>query len=277
MDGILPGLWGYEAGQAGFGDLLNWFVRSFPSGQTDGESFTHYNLQAAKLAPGQTGLVALDWWNGCRTPLMNAELSGLMIGMTLTTTPTDIYRAILESLCYGTRTVLETFRRGNAQLHRLVLTGGLAERNPLLMQLVADITGLRVDVPEVSQASARGVAMHGAVAAKVVPDFAAAVVRYGAKNVKAFEPRTAAQAIFNDLYAIYSELSASLGDARVMQQLKALRHWANIWVSSSRSFSLSFQRRGEQRDCAGASVGAHRCSRLAHTVKDHALVSQQRL
>jgi L-ribulokinase len=226
MDGILPGLWGYEAGQAGFGDLLNWFVRSFPSGQTEAESFAHYNLEAANLDPGQTGLVALDWWNGCRTPLVNAELSGLMIGMTLRTTPTDMYRAILESLCYGTRTVLETFRRGNAQIHRLVLTGGLAERNPLLMQLMADITGLRVDVPEVSQASARGAAMHGAVAAKVVPDFAAAVARYGAKNLKSFEPRAAAQTVYNDLYAIYSELSASLGDARVMQQLRALRHRA---------------------------------------------------
>jgi L-ribulokinase len=237
-DGIIPGMWGYEAGQAGFGDILSWFVRNNPRGSSESASFETYssetyssetysfetyNTEAANIPPGSSGLIALDWWNGCRTPLVNAELSGVIVGLTLTSTPSEIYLALLESLAYGTRAVIETFEQAGADINKLVMTGGLAERNPLLMQLLADITNRELEVPNVRHASGRGAAMHAAVASDVVTDFAQAVERYGTREVRRYSPRPENRALYDELYGMYSRLSDSFAEGQVMQGLKRLR------------------------------------------------------
>ena len=220
MDGILPGLWGYEAGQAGFGDTLNWFVRNLPAQKSETESFRYYNDGAARLMAGESGLIALDWWNGVRTPLVNADLTGAVIGFKLSTTPTEMYRALLESLSYGTRNVLETFERGGVGITNLVLTGGLAERNPLLMQIMADVTGREVRVPHVPFSSARGAAMHAAVAAGVANDFAEIVTRWNPTQINTFEPQTKARDVYENLYGAYSELSVAFADGALMKRIR---------------------------------------------------------
>jgi ribulose kinase len=111
-DGVLPGFWCYEAGQAGFGDTLAWFVRTFPRCARVDENFAAYNAAAAHLRPGENHLVALDWWNGCRVPFGDSSLSGLIVGMNLRTSATGIYRALLESLCFGARTFIDHLAAG---------------------------------------------------------------------------------------------------------------------------------------------------------------------
>lgn len=225
-DGILPGSWGYECGQAGFGDQLSWFVRQFPAAGTESASFDSYQEQAAALAPGESGVLALDWWNGCRTPLMNPELSGLFVGMTLQTKPAELYRALLESLCFGTRRILETLEQGGLRADRLVLTSGLAERSPLLNQLMCDVTQRSAQVPDVSEATARGAAMHGAVAAGVVADFGEAVQRLSVREGRSYEPRVRTGAVYDELYEAYLRLSERFAQGDEMALLRRLRSQA---------------------------------------------------
>lgn len=225
-DGILPGAWGYECGQVGFGDLLTWFVRQFPLAAGEAGSFARYQDGAAALAPGESGVLALDWWNGCRTPLMDPELSGLFVGMTLQTRPAALYRALLEALCFGTRRILETLEQGGLTIDRLVLTSGLAERSPLLNQLMADITGREADVPELTEATARGAAIHGAVAAGVSADFPEAVVRLGVSGGHRYTPRPEATAVYDQLYGAYRDLSARFAAGDEMPLLRRLRRAA---------------------------------------------------
>ncbi len=132
--GVVPGLWCHEAGQAAFGDALGWFVRAFPRGAGVEDSFAAYDAAAAALAPGEAGVVALDWWNGNRVPHGDARLSGLFAGMTLRTTAVDLYRALLESLCFGARAIVDRFVDGGVPVERVVMTSGLSLANPLLMQ-----------------------------------------------------------------------------------------------------------------------------------------------
>jgi L-ribulokinase len=222
-DGILPGYWGYEAGQASFGDLLAWFVRMFPAGRDEAESYQHYNAAAARLAPGASGVMALDWWNGCRTPLIDPALSGLFVGMTLRTTPIELYRALLESLCFGTLRVIDTLESGGLAVNDVVLTSGLAERNPHLVQLIADVVGRGVRVPDVQESTARGAAIHGAVAAGAVADFAEGAARLGARCMHTVEPDPRRYDCYTELYGLYRQLSDSLVESGVMPALRRLR------------------------------------------------------
>lgn len=222
-DGILPGYWGYEAGQAGFGDLLSWFVTRFPAGEDRAASFAHYNRRAATLAPGECGVIALDWINGCRTPLMNPELSGAFVGVTLESRSVDLYRALLESLCFGSRRIVETLNDGGVVVEDVVVTSGLAERAPFLVSMLANVTGRPVALPEVHEPTARGAAIHGAVAANVVPDFDAGIRAYGARRSRRVEPEAPAVAVYDRLYARYRALSDQLSGSGVMTELRALR------------------------------------------------------
>ena len=144
-DGILPGRYGYEAGQAAVGDMLAWFVRTTLGGEAD--AFDALERDATGLAPGETGLVVLDWFNGNRSILSDADLSGVIVGLTLHTTPVQIYRALLEAIAYGSRRIIENFVEHGVPLAEIVACGGIAERSSLSMQLLADITGLTVRVP----------------------------------------------------------------------------------------------------------------------------------
>jgi L-ribulokinase len=235
-DGIIPGFFGYEAGQSAVGDIFAWFTKQavppevHEQARRDGLS-VHGVLarDAAHLRPGESGLLALDWWNGNRSILVDVELSGLLVGATLATRPADIYRALLESTAFGTRAIIESLEAAGVGVERVVACGGLPERNQLLMQLSADITGREFDVAASSQAPALGSAMYGAVAAGAaaggydsIADAAAAMVR---PHVRTYRPDRGATAVYDELFRDYTTLHDHFGRGEndVMRRLRALR------------------------------------------------------
>jgi L-ribulokinase len=223
-DGVLPGFWCYEAGQAGFGDTLAWFVRTFPRAERLDENFAAYNAAAARLRPGENHLVALDWWNGCRVPLGDSAVSGLLLGLNLRTTGADLYRALLESLCFGARSILDHLAAGGAPIERVILTSGLARNNALLMQLMADILQREVQVPQIAHATAVGAAIHGAVAAGVVADYAEGARRWSAKEQLHYRPAAEAARPYQALYEQYRKLSQDAIVRTSMHKLNGAAH-----------------------------------------------------
>jgi L-ribulokinase len=235
-DGIIPGYFGYEAGQAAVGDLFAWYTRqAVPpeihdrARQTSRSVHEVLEADAARLRPGQSGLLALDWWNGNRSILVDAELSGLLVGLTLATRPSDIYRALLEAAAFGTRTIIDSLEAAGVAVERIVACGGLAERNALLMQLSADITGREVEVAASNQVAALGAAMYGAVAAGApaggydsIGDAAARMVR---PAVRSYRPDPSTKAVYDALHAEYMALHDHFGrgGSDVMRRLRALR------------------------------------------------------
>ncbi len=172
-DGIIPGFFGYEAGPVVRGRSLRLVRRELRAGRLRARgrrraaSTVHQLLEekAGQLKPGESGLLALDWWNGNRSVLVDVDLTGLLLGATLATKPEEIYRALIEATAYGTRVIIETFEANGVPVHEIVATGGLPDRNKLLMQIYADVTGRPIDVAGTHQGGALGSAMHGAVAA----------------------------------------------------------------------------------------------------------------
>ncbi|MBR0143393.1 MAG: ribulokinase [Clostridia bacterium] len=171
-DGIMPGFYGYEAGQSGFGDIFAWFLKNaVPLSLAEEAKAKGVGLhdllseKAARLFPGESGLLALDWWNGNRSVLVDPDLSGLLVGMTLQTSPAEIYRALLESVAFGMRMIVETFREYGLPADELIAAGGIAGKNPLLMQILADVLRFPVRIGGADQASALGAAILGASAA----------------------------------------------------------------------------------------------------------------
>ena len=172
-DGVVPGLFGFEAGQSAVGDIFAWFAEhcraaASPRARAGARRDVHDVLESRRrrLRPGESGLLALDWWNGNRSVLVDADLRGLLVGMTLATTPAEIYRALIEATAFGTRVIVEAFERAGVPVDAIVACGGLPERNPLLMQIYADVTRPRDrGRPRRRQAPALGAAMFGAVAA----------------------------------------------------------------------------------------------------------------
>jgi len=171
-DGIIPGFFGYEAGQSCVGDHFAWFVENcvpYEYGiEADERGMDIHQLleeKAAQLKVGESGLLALDWWNGNRSVLVDVDLTGMMLGMTLATKPEEIYRALIEATAYGKRIIIETFQKNGVPIHELVACGGLPEKNKLLMQIYADVIGLPIKVSASKQTPALGSAMFGAVAA----------------------------------------------------------------------------------------------------------------
>ena len=206
-DGILPGLFGYEAGQAAVGDMLAWFVRTLG----DGADFADLERAAAELEPGETGLVALDWFNGNRSILADADLSGSIIGLTLHTRPDEIYRALLESIAFGNRRIMDNFTEHGIALTEIVACGGIAEKSPLTMQLIADISGRPVHVPDSSLIPARGAALFAAVAAGLYDGIGAAIAATRPPDAHVYEPQAAATEVYDRVYA---DLPQPLRDAR---------------------------------------------------------------
>lgn len=217
-DGVLPGFWCYEAGQAGFGDTLAWFVRTFPRAEQVDENFAAYNA-AASLHPGENHLLALDWWNGNRVPLGDSSLSGLLLGMNLRPSGPDIYRALLESLCFGARSIIDHLAAGGAPIEQVILTSGLSRSNALLMQLMADILGRDIEVPQIAHATALGAAIHGAVAAGVVADYVEGSRRWCAKDRLQYRPRPEMLIPYQALYQQYSKLRQNAGVRACMHGL----------------------------------------------------------
>jgi L-ribulokinase len=224
-DGILPGLYGYEAGQVAVGDMLAWFIDTFATGA---DSYARLEAQAAASAPGETGLVALDWWNGNRSILADADLSGVICGLTLRTSPPEIYRALLESIAFGNRRIMENFEEHGFELAEIVACGGIAERSPLTMQLVADISGRPVHVPGSSEIPARGSALFGAVAAGRFGDISQAVAALGPGIARMYSPDPGAKLTYDRVYAVYRTLYETLGRSQVelLHDLKRIRRAA---------------------------------------------------
>jgi L-ribulokinase len=165
-DGIIPGLFGYEAGQSCVGDHFAWFVENCVPARYEQEAKErgldiHQLLEekAARLKPGESGLLALDWWNGNRSVLVDVDLTGLLIGATLATKPEEIYRTLIEATAYGTRVIIEAFQKNGVPVKEMVACGGLPEKNKLLMQIYADVTGRELKVTASKQTPALGSAM----------------------------------------------------------------------------------------------------------------------
>ncbi len=231
-DGILPGYFGYEAGQAAVGDMFGWFgdhLFGF-AGRDSGESwFTTIEREAATIEPGASGLVALDWWNGNRTILGDAGLSGVIAGLTLATSATEIYRALLESVAFGTRRIVENFVENGIPLTEVVACGGIAERSSLMMQLFADVTGLPVTVPDSQQIPARGAALFGALAAGSArggfDDIETAVTELAPAVARRYETSAANLATYDGIYEVFHGLHDELGleHAEWLHRLKQIR------------------------------------------------------
>ncbi len=235
-DGIIPGLFGYEAGQSCVGDHFSWFVEQglpaayLEDARTSGRDI-HAVLQerAARLRVGESGLLALDWWNGNRSVLVDAALNGLLVGMTLATTPEEIYRALIEATAFGTRVIIETFQANGVPIREVVACGGLADKSPLILQIYADVTGLPFRVSASDQTPALGAAMFGAVAAGAeagghasIQDAARAMARL---KDGVYRPNDADHETYDVLYREYLRLHDYFGRGEndLMKVLRGLR------------------------------------------------------
>lgn len=212
---ILPGFYGLEAGQSAVGDIFNWFVNYVqPLG---GKAGSHEALSAAaaKLRPGGSGLLALDWNNGNRTILVDQRLTGLLLGQTLYTTPAEIYRALIEATAFGALTIINRFEEYGVKVKDVVNCGGIAEKNPFVMQIYADVTGRPMKISRSAQTCALGAAIAGAVAAGKKSgghdNYAAAQKAMTGLKSRVFKPNPEAHAVYAELYTLYRELHDAFG------------------------------------------------------------------
>jgi L-ribulokinase len=239
QDGVIPGFFGYEAGQSCVGDHFSWFVENaapeaYAREARDRGLDLHDLLQekASALRVGESGLLALDWWNGNRSVLVDAALGGLLIGATLATVPEEIYRALIEATAFGTRVIIETFEDHGVPVREIVACGGLAEKSPLIMQIYADVTGRPFKLSASEQTPALGSAMFGAVAAgtdggghATIEQASRAMARL--KDV-VYEPIPDNHAAYDVLYSEYVRLHDYFGRGGndVMKVLKGMREQA---------------------------------------------------
>ena len=209
-----------EAGQSAVGDIFKWWVE----GVCCGDATLHGILtkEAAKLKPGQSGLLALDWHNGNRTILVDPLLTGAMIGQTLHTTRAEIYRSLIESTAFGARAIIERLREYGVPVKRVVCAGGIAEKNSLLMQIYADITGCTMQVAGSSQACALGSAISAAVLAGAHKNFQVAQKAMVKIKPKAYTPKAPAQRSYNTLYSLYRQLHDAFGGVNKSADLSLL-------------------------------------------------------
>jgi L-ribulokinase len=234
---ILPGFYGLEAGQSAVGDIFNWFVNYIqPLGRKAG---SHQALSAAasKMAPGESGLLALDWNNGNRTILVDQRLTGLLVGQTLYTTPAEIYRALIEATAFGALTIINRFEEYGVKVGQIVNCGGIAEKNPLVMQIYADVTGRAIKISRSAQTCALGAAIAGAVVAGKqaggYDSFAEAQTAMTGLKPRVFQPNPKAHEVYQPLYRLYRTLHDAFGTQQwegnlygVMKELIDIRNRA---------------------------------------------------
>jgi L-ribulokinase len=229
--GIVAGLWGYEAGQSGVGDIFAWFARNGVPGEfadearQRGVSVQQLLDEKAVAEPvGAHGLIALDWEGGNRSVLVDGRLSGVIVGLTLATTAPEIYRALLESTAFGTRMIMDTFSASGVPVTELVVAGGLIKSKPL-MQIYADVTRRPLSVIGSDQGPALGSAIHAAVAAGAYPDVAAAAGAMGRIHSGVYQPDAARADVYDELYAEYVRLHDYFGrgENKAMYRLRAIR------------------------------------------------------
>lgn len=235
-DGIIPGLYGYEAGQSAVGDIFEWYVEEAVPGYVKEAAAAEglgvhqwLEKEAAAYKPGQTGLLALDWWNGNRSVLVDTDLTGLILGMTLLTKPQEIYRTLLEATAFGTRKIVDAFHNNGVAVDALYACGGLPQKNRLLMQIYADVTNREIFVADSKQTPALGAAMFAAVAAgeaaggyNTIIDAAERMARV---KEETFKPIPANVEVYERLYQEYSKLHDYFGRGEndVMKRLKSIK------------------------------------------------------
>lgn len=235
-DGVIAGFMGYEAGQSCVGDHFEWFTENcVPKAcQEEAEKLgmnIHQYLteKAGKLAVGESGLLALDWWNGNRSTLVDVDLTGVLLGATLQTKPEEIYRALIEATAYGTRTIVEAFRNSGVPIHEVYACGGIAEKNALMMQIYADVLDMEIRISASSQTPALGSAMFGAVAAGKerggYDDIKEAAKEMARLKDVVYRPNKEDAAVYKQLFAEYTRLYDYFGrgENNVMKQLKAIK------------------------------------------------------
>lgn len=239
VDGsILPGYWGLEAGQSAVGDIFNWFVNYIQAGGKEAGSHGALTQKAAKLKPGQSGLLALDWNNGNRTILVDQRLTGLLLGQTLHTRPEEIYRALIEATAFGALTIINRFEEYGVHIKEVVNCGGIADKNPMLMQIYADVTGRGMKISRSAQSCALGSAIAAAVvagkAAGGYDNFAEAQkAMCGVKDIT-YKPGPENVKVYQQLYKLYRQLHDAFGIdadagrlANVMKDLLSIKERAN--------------------------------------------------
>lgn len=238
-DGIMPGYFGYEAGQSCVGDHFEWFINNCLPGdyykEAEDKGINIHDLlseKASKLAVGESGLVALDWWNGNRSVLVDVDLTGLIVGCTLLTKPEEIYRALIEATAYGTRMIIDTFEESGVPISELYAAGGIAEKNPFLMQIYSDVTNREIRISASAQAPALGSAMFGAVAAGKERGGYDSIVEAAQDMARlkdvVYRPIPANVETYNKLYEEYRLLHDYFGRGAndVMKRLKDIRRQA---------------------------------------------------
>ena len=235
-DGILPGFFGYEAGQSCVGDHFAWFIDNcLPASYYEEAKAKGMNIhkflreKAEKYKPGESGLVALDWWNGNRSCLVDVDLTGMILGMTLLTKPEEIYRALIEATTYGTRMIIETFREYGVEVNEFYAAGGIAKKDPMTMQIYADVIGLPVKIAGSDQGGALGSAIFGAVAAGKADggydDVFEAASKLGKVMDTVYLPKKENAEIYDKLFAEYKILHDYFGKGAndVMKRLKEIK------------------------------------------------------
>ena len=224
---IVPGYFGLEAGQAAVGDIFNWFVNHFDAGE---KAHAKLSAEAAKLKPGESGLLALDWNNGNRTVLVDPRLTGTILGLTLHTTRAEVYRALIEGSAMGARVIMERFEEFGVKVGEVINCGGIAEKNPLVMQIYADVTGRPMRVSRSAQTCALGSAIFAAVVGGIYDSVEAAQKKMSGLKPKTYAPNPRHHAVYNELYRLYRQLHDAFGTREysgslfnVMKDLLAIR------------------------------------------------------
>lgn len=234
--GIVPGYYALESGLAAVGDMLGWFVdQAVPETYAKAAREQGMNLhsylteKASELKPGQSGLVALDWWNGNKTPFVDGRLSGVLAGCTLGTKPEEIYRALIEATAFGTRRIVDLYEEAGARIEEIIASGGIAEKNPLFLQIYADVLGKKIRVSATEQTAAVGSAIYASVAAGAdrggYGTLGEAVEKMSRIHEKAYLPDAGNGKIYDEIYALYRELSGMFdpGKNTVMARILELK------------------------------------------------------
>ena len=230
-DGVVPGLYTYEAGQACVGDCYDRFVRGYiPESYTKeaGErGISIHKLlreKASALGVGESGLLCIPWFNGNRSILVDADLSGMILGLTLNTRPEEIYRSLIEATAYGTRVIIDNFTEHGIEINSICACGGIAHKDEMLMQIYADVTGRNIRLTEVKQAASVGSAIYASVAAGVYPNIVEAAERMAKPTVKIYTPNPDNHAVYTKLYEEYKKLHDYFGiENDVMRNLTRMK------------------------------------------------------
>ena len=233
VDGsVMPGYFGLEAGQSAVGDIFNWFVNYIQPGGKSAGSHEALTKKAAKLKPGQSGLLALDWNNGNRTILVDQRLTGLLLGQTLHTKPEEIYRALIEATAFGALTIINRFEEFGVKVSEVINCGGIAEKNPLLMQIYADVTGREMKVSRSAQSCALGAAIAAAVTAGGHKNFASAQSAMCGIKKTTYKPTPENHAIYKKLYTLYKQLHDAFGSGIMANVMKELLNIKDLCTKS---------------------------------------------